>query len=221
MLSGIFGSSDRASNARENSRFPTFVEVEAYWQALLERDGLPKRANLDPRGMRNALTKAFILDGSDPDVFRFRIVGSDISALHNGALHGRFLTDLIVKENQSVVMSIARDVVDLPAKATLDFSSRSQTGSEFGLRMGLFPLADADGRNTRLLGCLDFDGPTRTEQSGRLVLRGSMLRPLTRGRAPIGRRMHYQSLALVSRNVAPNRTSPGITKRPNLILVKG
>lgn len=219
MLNGFFGSSGRAESARHNSRFPAFVEVEAYWEALRKSDGLPERTNLDPRGMRNALTKAFILERADPYQFRFRIVGSDISALHNRDLHGKALIELISESNREMVISIIRDLVELPAKATLDFSMQSELGADIDLRMGLFPMTDAQGQNTRILGCLDFAAALQPMQGGGLVLKGSVVRPLRRGQKPVERRRHHQSLKLVSSNDMPTKLRRQRSDAPKLTLV--
>ena len=55
MFEGIFGTRRELDRTRAETQFSAVVEVEAYWQALRENHHVPKRSDLDPRGIRETL----------------------------------------------------------------------------------------------------------------------------------------------------------------------
>lgn len=50
-------------------------EVEAYWMALADGRLMPKRSEVDPRGMTGSLDRVFLLEKMSPAQARFRVAG--------------------------------------------------------------------------------------------------------------------------------------------------
>lgn len=210
------------SKAATRLRFPALTEVETYWQALRSRHHVPLRADLDPRGIRGALSKAFVLECSDPEEPRFRIVGSDIIELYQNDLGGRPLTDLVVSHRRSAIQDVIRDVCRLPAQVQMDLSVPKITGDVLELRMVLLPMKDASGQRSRILGCLDFDtaGQLPNVSVHGLEPTGSIVRPLGAEHHAIERRMKHPELVLVSSEDRPRRRKGTGQKSPKLRLVE-
>lgn len=222
-MNRIFGNGHvKVSDAQMSLRFPAAAEVETYWQALRARHYVPRRADLDPRGILSALSKAFILECSDPEDPRFRIVGSDITDLFQGDLRGRLLTDLIAADRRTSVQEIVQDVCRLPALVQMELSVATISGDQLELRMILLPMKDASGQIGRILGCLDFDaaGYLPNVSAHGLVPRGSIARPLGAERHGIERPLKDRGLTLVSSEDRPRLRTKPCRNLPDLRLVE-
>lgn len=220
MFEGIFGTRRELDRTRAETQFSAVVEVEAYWQALRENHHVPKRSDLDPRGIRGALSKAFILDCSSYGDPRFRIVGSDLAELHKRDLRGLPLTEMIAPAKRKTVRELLQDVTRLPATAQLDFSAETANGTQIDLRAILLPMDDTNGRLTRILGCLDFEHAALAHRScSDLQLSGSIVRPLGRERQAIVRRMQHRGLKVVSSSDRVKTVPRSRRAKPALTLV--
>ena len=64
-------------------------QMEAYWRALPRSQIVPRRSDIDPRGVENLLRHAIILERVAPGVARFRIAGQHLSDLTGMEVRGR------------------------------------------------------------------------------------------------------------------------------------
>ncbi|MEE2946180.1 MAG: PAS domain-containing protein [Pseudomonadota bacterium] len=195
MLKGILGQSKDRSYS-----FPLIAEVEAYWQGLRQERCIPKRSDLDPRGIRGALTNAFILNVPDHGSARFRIVGSQISSLRQRDLNGSAVSDLISEPRKGIIDDILADVTVLPAKARLNFA-QNENDDRVIAQMVLLPMTNEAGQLNRILGCLDFHTTLVRKASPQLLHpTGTVVRSLAVKSEDRVRRMRLPNLHLVSDN---------------------
>ncbi|MFY0595838.1 MAG: PAS domain-containing protein [Cognatishimia sp.] len=208
MFKGLFGkphdaplvggqSLSKSADTDDIYRYPINQEVEAYWQALKQDDALPKRNDLDPRGMRNALTQAFVLN-VDGRGARFRIAGSKIADIYQGDLRGVAVTDLISPAKREMITELIVEICQMPAKAQVDLEITDPNGTPIIAQMILLPMTDANGQASQVLGCLDFT--SLPAQNSRCVLEpvGTIVRPQSERKHQIIRRMKDKRLQLVS-----------------------
>ena len=144
---------------RPGMNFPAISQVDAYWEALRDGRLMPKRAEVDPRGLESALEFAFILERIAPGVGRFRIAGMHLNDLLGMEVRGMPLTAMFEPGARDKVQETLLSVTDVPKMADLMLSSDRGIGRP-GLkaRMWLAPLATDTGGPPRVLGCLQSIG---------------------------------------------------------------
>eukprot|EP00903_Cladosiphon_okamuranus_P018536 g17059.t1 len=64
-----------------SARFQPIKEVEAYWQAIRAGRLVPRRSDIDPRGIERALEFAFVAERIATGLGRLRIAGSHLTDL--------------------------------------------------------------------------------------------------------------------------------------------
>ena len=115
--------------------------VEAYWDALRAGHEMPKRAEIDPRGIESALEYAFILERVAPDVARMRIAGSHLHDLMGMEARGMPLTAFFDHDYRVQVAGLLEEVFQTPAAADVIMtSSKNPTQPALEARMVLLPL---------------------------------------------------------------------------------
>jgi len=139
--------------------FPALNTMRAYWEALREGRDMPARADIDPRGIENALEHAFIAERIAPGIARFRIAGMHLQELMGMEVKGMPLTALMEPETRT---SFAADLERVFARpAIVEFALHSPAGfGRPGLdgRMLLLPLRGEDGAVSCALGGLAMAG---------------------------------------------------------------
>jgi len=170
-------------------------EVRAYWEGLREGGALPRRDQIDPRGIAGALEQVFLVERIAPGLARFRLAGMGISGLMGMDVRGMPLSavfdpaarDRLAPELETVF----RDNV------ALDLWLEAERGTgrpALAARMVLLPLVSTRGLTDLALGCLAFEGevgraPRRFAISSLLsetllVARKSMPEPTPRATGP-------------------------------------
>lgn len=71
-----------------------FAEMRGYWEALRNGDSLPKRADLDPRGLKHCLHQTMIAEKIAPGLARVRLAGAIYTDLMGMELRGMPLSAL-------------------------------------------------------------------------------------------------------------------------------
>ncbi len=159
--------------------------VEAYWEALRADREMPKRAEIDPRGIESALENAFILERVAPGVARMRIAGSHLHDLLGMEARGMPLTTFFEQDARTRIAGLLEEVFQTPATAEVMMHSPASLGQPaLDARMILLPLKSDLGDVSRILGCLVSLGDIGTAPR-RFELRNVVVRRL--GRAPEGR----------------------------------
>ncbi len=152
--------------------------VEAYWDALRAGREMPKRAEIDPRGIESALEYAFILERVAPGVARMRIAGSHLHDLMGMEARGMPLTAFFEQDDRVRVAGLLEEVFQTPATADITMtSSRNASQPALEARMVLLPLKSDLGDVSRILGCIVSKG-VLGETPRRFKLANSMLRRL-------------------------------------------
>lgn len=176
--------------------FAPITQVEAYWEALRAGRLLPKRSEVDPRGLENALENAFILERIAPGIARIRIAGSHLGALMGMEVRGMPLTALLTPDARAILSEKIEEVCQMPAVCTLRLSADDSAGRPaLDARMLLLPLKSDLGDVSRVLGCWVTQGeiglaPRRFEvitYQVQPLLTGTPLRPFLPPSAPAPR----------------------------------
>lgn len=139
--------------------FPAIGRVEAYWEALRDGRLMPGRAEVDPRGMSEALEYAFILEKVAPGLARVRLGGMHLNDLMAMEVRGMPITALFQPEARHEMQRITQDVLEMPALVRLSLvSDRGFARARLEARMTLMPMRDGHGAPTRILGALQAHG---------------------------------------------------------------
>ena len=135
--------------------FVAVSQVEAYWDALRGDQVLPKRSDIDPRGIEAALEYTFVLERISPGVARLRIAGSHLGEVMGMEVRGMPITAFISTPSRRRFSDMMEELFETPATGTLTL--KSETGQVTG-RMILLPLKSDMGDVSRMLGCLVTKG---------------------------------------------------------------
>ncbi|WP_240310686.1 PAS domain-containing protein [Pseudosulfitobacter sp. DSM 107133] len=174
-----------------DSGFSALSQVEGYWQALRGSRMMPKRAEIDPRGIESALEYTFILERIAPGMARLRIAGSHLSDLMGMEVRGMPLTSLVSPDGRRQLSDTLEEVFQRPAVSELRLASPSGFDKPtLEARMILLPLKSDLGDVSRALGCF--------------VARGTI------GRKP--RRFDIEAVNI--RNIAAPAAAPMPTNAP-------
>ncbi|WP_420587109.1 PAS domain-containing protein [Ruegeria sp.] len=134
-------------------------QAEAYWTALLNGDGVPMRAQVDPRGLENILEYTFILERIAPGLARFRLAGSHLNKLAGMEVRGMPLTAFFEPSARKQVSDVLEQVFAQPAIAEIGLASAGKLGrTQLQARMILLPLKSDLGDVSRILGVMVSDG---------------------------------------------------------------
>ncbi|WP_240789483.1 PAS domain-containing protein [Pseudooceanicola onchidii] len=143
------------------TRFQPVREVEAYWDALRAGRLVPRRSDIDPRGIERALEFAFVLERIAPGLGRLRIAGSHLTELMGMEVRGMPLSALISADSRNAMSDALEEVFAGPSKVELVLRSDKAIGKPaLEARMVLLPLKSDLGDITRVLGCLVASGQT-------------------------------------------------------------
>lgn len=139
--------------------FPAIGQIEAYWEGLRDGRLMPGRAEVDPRGISQALEQAFILEKIAPGLAQIRLAGMHLNDLMAMEVRGMPITALFQPEARHEMQRITHDVMDLPAVVRLSLTSERGFGrAPLEAQMILMPLRDGHGAPTRIFGALQASG---------------------------------------------------------------
>ncbi|WP_257883766.1 PAS domain-containing protein [Roseobacter insulae] len=161
--------------------FAPLAQVEAYWEALRGSRLMPNRAEIDPRGIEQALEYSFIVERIAPGIARLRIAGSHLSDLMGMEVRGMPLTSFITPGSRRQLSDILEEVFETPATCTLQLHSEKGAGMPpLEARMILMPLKSDLGDVSRILGALISVGDMGRSPR-RFDVTQSALRPIVSG----------------------------------------
>ncbi|MEQ6248067.1 PAS domain-containing protein [Sulfitobacter sp. HNIBRBA3233] len=140
--------------------FAPLAQVEAYWEALRNGRDMPRRAEIDPRGIETALENAFILERVAPGLARLRIAGSHLHDIMGMEVRGMPLTSFFAGPVRDRIGQLLEEVFQAPALAEIALKSAAKAGREVQeARMLLLPLRSDLGDVSRILGCMVARAP--------------------------------------------------------------
>ena len=154
-------------------------QVEAYWSALRNSAAVPKRTQIDPRGLENVLEYAFILERIAPGIARIRLAGQHLNKLAGMEVRGMPLTTFFTPSGRIHVSAALEHVFDAPAVAELVLQGKPAFGHPTPeARMILLPLQDETGKITRALGVIVADN-VKAHSGLHLSVIDTVLRPVS------------------------------------------
>jgi hypothetical protein len=161
--------------------FAPVAQVEAYWEALRGTRLMPNRAEIDPRGIEQALEYSFIVERIAPGIARLRIAGSHLNDLMGMEVRGMPLTAFIAPGSRRQLSDTLEEVFETPATCTMRLHSEKGPGMPpLDARLLLLPLKSDLGDVSRLLGVLVAVGDMGRSPR-RFDLLGTSLRPILSG----------------------------------------
>ncbi|MDW3221431.1 MAG: PAS domain-containing protein [Paracoccaceae bacterium] len=135
--------------------FAPLAQLEAYWEALRGGRLMPNRAEIDPRGIEQALEFSFIVERIAPGIARLRIAGSHLSDLMGMEVRGMPLTSFITPGSRRQLSDTLEEVFETPATCSIQLRSEQGPGMPaLEARMVLMPLKSDLGDVSRVLGAL-------------------------------------------------------------------
>ena len=157
-----FGKGGRGGSSglgSEVGKFAMLAEVRGYWEGLRHGGALPRRDEIDPRGIAGALENTFLLERVAPGIARFRLAGMQLHDLMGMDVRGMPLSSLIEPLGRTRLAEALEGVFAGPA--TLEIWLEAERGigrPEMEARMLLLPLTAARGDTDLALGCLAMHG---------------------------------------------------------------
>ena len=159
--------------------YSAISQVEAYWEALRGMRVMPRRSEIDPRGIENALENTFVLERIAPGMARLRIAGSHLGDLMGMEVRGMPLTAFITPAGRRQISDALEEVFQRPATCELRLSAEtSRDKPSMDARMLLLPLKSDLGDVSRILGCFVAHGDIGRSPR-RFDVIGAKIRPIT------------------------------------------
>ncbi|MGL6212109.1 MAG: PAS domain-containing protein [Paracoccaceae bacterium] len=163
MAFSLLGRGGRATGGStggpEGPRFAALSEVRAYWEGLRDGGALPRREQIDPRGIAGALEHVFLIERIAPGLARFRLAGMGVSDVMGMDVRGMPLSSLFEPAGRDkltpALETVFRDSV------ALDLWLEAERGigrPMLEARMLLLPLVSTRGQTDLALGCLALEG---------------------------------------------------------------
>ena len=151
-----------------NAHIAAFID---YWESMRRNGDLPRRSDIDPRGIESLLENALIAEKIAPGLARMRIAGSHLSDLMGMEVRGMPVSSFIAPEDRDQLSDLLAELFERPARIDLQLESRSALGqSALSARLVLMPLRSDLGDVSRALGCLVSSGNIgRTPRRFRIV----------------------------------------------------
>ena len=151
------------SDFQPETGYAAIAQIESYWEAIRGTRLLPKRSDIDPRGIELALENAFILERVAPGIARLRIAGTHLNDLMGIEVRGMPLTTFFAPEARAEVADLLETVFQTPAMGALRLTSApGPDGDRLAARMVLLPLKSDLGDVSRVLGGLVSRGAVGT-----------------------------------------------------------
>jgi hypothetical protein len=149
---------------RTDTQATPIRQVEAYWTALRDGAAVPRRSQIDPRGIENVLEYAFILERIAPGLARFRIAGSHLTALAGMEVRGMPITSMFTAGARAEISAALEHCLDTPAVVEMHLSAEIGMGKPaLEGQMILLPLKSDQDEISRVFGAMVTRGtPGRT-----------------------------------------------------------
>ena len=139
--------------------FAMLAEVRAYWEGLRHGSALPRRDDIDPRGIAGALENTFLLERVAPGIARFRLAGMQLHDLMGMDVRGMAVSALIEPQGRNRMAEGLEAVFAWPGLMDLRLEGERGVGKpSLAARMLLLPLTGVRGDVDLALGCLAFEG---------------------------------------------------------------
>lgn len=162
MIMSIFGKGGRGGDLTGESgadRFAILAEVRAYWEGLRHAGALPRRDEIDPRGIARALENTFLIERVAPGIARFRIAGMQLHDLMGMDVRGMPLSSLIEPAGRNRLSEALEQVFAGPSALEVWLEGERGIGRPaLEGRLLILPLTAQRGDVALAMGCLALDG---------------------------------------------------------------
>ena len=130
-----------------------------YWSSMRKGHAVPRRTDIDPRGIEALLENAFIAEKIAPGLARLRIAGTHLSDLMGMEVRGMPISAFIAPEQRETLSELLVEVFDRPSIVKINLESPAGVGRR-ALKgtLLLLPLRSDLGDTSRALGCFLTDG---------------------------------------------------------------
>jgi len=150
---------DGTTEREARSDFRQVQEVRAYWEAMRQGGRLPRRDDINPRGMASALEQVFLVEQVAPNHGRLRLAGMAISDLLGMDVRGMPITALL----EPVARARLSDALGglFRGEHILDLWLEAERGigrPPLMARMLLLPMIGSHGEPDLALGCFCTKG---------------------------------------------------------------
>lgn len=141
------------------AKYARIQEVRAYWEALREGDMLPRRDQIDPRGMAGALEQVFLIERIGRGQARIRLAGMHLNDLMGMEVRGMPLSALFEPTARARLSEGLETVFAGPAVLDIWLEGERGVGRPaLSGRMIVLPVSGSKAEPGLALGCLDTDG---------------------------------------------------------------
>ena len=197
---------------------------EAYWHKMRNGAQVPRRSDIDPRGIEPLLGNAFIVERIAPGLARIRIAGSHLTNLMGMEVRGMPISAFLEPSSRDALSHHLVRLFDEPATLRLSLTAPGRSGAPaLSGTLLMMPLRSDLGDVSRAIGCLVSEGnigrgPRRFDISDAVV------RPLGPGSdaAPTHRaiKRYIAPENVAFRAQARTADALGGSERPYLRLIK-
>jgi hypothetical protein len=133
--------------------------VRGYWQALRVAGSIPRRDQVDPRGLADQLEKVFLIERIAKGHARFRLAGMELGDLLGMDLRGMPLSALFTPDARPRLADELEQAFTGPSILELWLEAERGTGRPaLDARMMVLPLLGDQGEPALALGCLVTHG---------------------------------------------------------------
>lgn len=198
------------------SHFAAIQQVRAYWEGLRNGPTLPRRDQIDPRGIAGALENAFVLERIAPGIARFRLAGMHIVDLMGMEVRGMPLSAMFDPAGRTALGIALEKVFTAPAILDLHLEAERSIGKPtLSARMMILPILGNAGKPDMALGCMVTSG-TLGRSPRRFAISNLMLDTLPTKPNPVVQQMQHE----LAEAPVPYRVQPTTKGRSYLQLVK-
>ncbi|MGQ3486241.1 PAS domain-containing protein [Roseovarius pacificus] len=159
MITDLTGAPGLARHA-QGLRARDIEAFRRYWSRMRKAGDVPRRTDIDPRGIAPVLSEAFVAERIAPGLARLRIAGNHLNDLMGMEVRGMPLSSFLRPGDRDRLAECLIDLFDRPATLDLDLVAERRMGSApLTGRLVLMPLRSDLGDISRALGCLVTEGP--------------------------------------------------------------
>lgn len=145
---------------KTGGRVEDLTAFESYWASTAPDGDIPRRSQIDPRGIEAVLSNAFVAERIAPGMARLRIAGMHLSDVMGMEVRAMPLSCLIAPGDRDRFAEALVELFDRPAKLRVTLEAEGGLGRPARTgQMLLLPLRSDLGDISRALGCLVTQGP--------------------------------------------------------------
>jgi hypothetical protein len=145
--------------AEPTGRSEMITLVQKHWESLRSGRRFPKREEIDPTAIYNALPYVSVLQYQhEPYRIQFRLVGNEVGRLYGRNVHGKFIDEMVEWDPQDIVDTthiyerLYREAQPLFGLSYTNFQAKADRIFEWAA----FPLSDDGMRVTHAISIDDY-----------------------------------------------------------------